>query len=368
LSRELFEKFQSAAEWQPSTGFADDMYATLRIVSLRFDHCPGLVPSPADCLPQIRMVVQPILGEGGRVAVEDATLHLLFDIPLKEFPDLVRDIRALKSFGPDLTSGEPLGVHPRLASSAPGVARTFSAGLMDLVKKYAGESRLSRIASMFSKSTFLLTKDNWVFAATNIEGGEATVVKLPHLEPHPFFPNTSETLVLRSSFGVFDPTNPNFDPNSPDPNNIGEATRNGAIVPRPVADRDNALFFIDSRNWADKSRRAEVERRLVTLLRIENPTLNSPLTMDCASCHVTTQIKTALQAHGYGDLLEKVKDQAYEAPSGVTLSERQRQGDEAGGKEAYVTVNFGYFGSGPAISQRTVNESAHVAAAFNAMP
>ena len=55
-------------------------------------------------------------------------------------------------------------------------------------------------------------------------------------------------------------------------------------------------------------------------------------------------------------------------PAGPTDDVRKQQSATSMTEEAYVTINFGYFHGGPAISQRVVNESVAVAKALNAAP
>jgi hypothetical protein len=222
---------------------------------------------------------------------------------------------------------------------------------------------------MMSTFAGTLTLDRWDFGAATREGnGFKLVPALLHIAPDPAFPASAETLIMKTSFAPpFFPTDPTSRPQT-SPDDIGDSTRNGRILQTPTG-KDNALFFIDSRNWADKSRKDEVARQFGALLRIENPDVHNVLTVDCASCHVTTQLKAAVTGYGYTDLGQLAKADAFQSPKGVTSSERTVQGDGAeGAKQGYVTVNFGYFGLAPSISQRTVNESARVAADLNAMP
>jgi hypothetical protein len=91
--------------------------------------------------------------------------------------------------------------------------------------------------------------------------------------------------------------------------------------------------------------------------RIENPNALIIPEADCARCHVATAYRLNAEAR-FGTVPSA---QRYTSPAGVTAS-MEPEIERAMGQRLYVVINFGYLFDGPAISQRTVNESAEVAA------
>jgi cytochrome c peroxidase len=89
------------------------------------------------------------------------------------------------------------------------------------------------------------------------------------------------------------------------------------------------------------------------LTRAENPSLDSPATIDCAACHLANRLRGHLQtAFGLSSPL------AYTSPAEATrlIGGAERDNDNLRA--------FGYFDAQPAISQRVANETVQVLAAM----
>ncbi len=370
LSEKRFEEFMNVSEWNVNSRKAADLYKSLRVISLRVDPCfPDLINDKPGCVPQVRLIVMPTEVEtfdGVKVSVTDATLHLLYDIPKDDWPKLVQDLRQLKADQKtDLTSGVSLGIHPHLAAESSQAEGPYQDRLLSIVRSYVGEQRLARLAFMQTPTSFSGTKSIWQFGAVDVHQGALVRTKpLPHIEKDQDFDSLLRFQVTQSFKGPFNPFGPlDF---SPHPDDIGDDTRNGVISPKLTA-KDQVAFLVDSRNWAKNSQSPEVIEAFTKLLRVENPEMNDIKTTDCVSCHISTQLKTVLKKYKLNEEDNRFQAARYAPPAGVAWNRVETQG-KIPGKEHWMTVNFGYFVDLPSISQRTINESAKVAAELNQLP
>ncbi len=134
---------------------------TWKVVAFRVDPCaPGCHPTVTASLgaiPQIRLILQPVLVDGGAVQAHDITAHLVFGfiggmdagkfVPDKgAFREIVDDLKALKTYSEaagTATSG-PLRVHPGLQAGVPGFADRVKA----FITRRLSEPRLMAVAFM----------------------------------------------------------------------------------------------------------------------------------------------------------------------------------------------------------------------------
>ncbi|MDB5214460.1 MAG: hypothetical protein JWO86_2387 [Myxococcaceae bacterium] len=363
LTFEKFTGFLGASGWTPlidpiAPAMQRAIYDSLRVVAVRVDPCfPGFNPGESACRPQLRLVVQSVTAQANsddvhQVKTGDATLHFFYELTASELRDVVIALRRWKADAPQATAGKPLGVHPRLLQE--GMQGKLAGQLRSLVLAKCREANLSRIAFMMVQFGPLSSfPDQWAFGAANVAGGAFVPAKLAHLKEEA----SPQLFIMRRKKAAGDDTGPP----QVDPNSLA-----GVFLPESSAP-DSASFFLQSDNYLPHPGRADVTAAMKRLLRIENPHFNGPSSVDCASCHIATPLRLFAERNGISTQGAEYEGDRYQPVKGANADLRTMQATTVADREMYTTVNFGYFDLQPSISQRTVNESAEVANAINAM-
>jgi len=300
----------------------DEVLRSLRAVSLRLDPC---FDSP--CRRQIRLVWQPLLvdHEGGRPITLDAAVHTFYDLNEDQWRAFIAKYRRLLQGG-DGRSG-PLNVHPRLKSE--GLAGPFMDQLTDLMPSYIGAGNLTRVTFM----SLAGTGNVWSFGGFDWRNDKGIPMTIPRVE------------VQGQNFV-----------NSAKPRLYFE---NASMVPAPTGADTLATILRDSRHLSSAEEDAVVaEARII--MKMENPRVHSPRTLDCVSCHV------AQSARAYAETRYPWRMRDFHHSPERYMSGSHNLSNISPVKQ--VTGNlraFGYFVDQPAISQRTINESAEVAEQLN---
>lgn len=303
---------------------AEQLYGELRVLSVRVDPCfPGSTPPAApSCLKQVRLVAQPLTVKDGVLTTRDATVHLFYTLPDDAFAKVMATVFELDAAAGDLTDG-PLDVHPVIRRQ--GLDGPYHGKLKARLLEVCGLATLTRVAFMAVDRAGA----QWRFGAFNVVGGalvDDTIPRLPSLKVQVF-----------QEFGT-------------------ESFRNGALLPGAPNDALDTLLRESDMRFADPR---TLDRALTSALRIEHPDRSSPKTIDCASCHVATRARHnaerfhQVDSSGHADF--------FTAP-GFDLTRLDEVKDEPRALRA-----FGYFGRDSAFSQRTINESAAVAKALEAL-
>jgi hypothetical protein len=110
--------------------------------------------------------------------------------------------------------------------------------------------------------------------------------------------------------------------------------------------------------WRYNASSDAMKTALQTALDIENPRRQNPDTVDCASCHAAGPLRDRAENKGIAPMGLVRFTSSW--PLGL-INQHELKGDPRRVRA------FGYFGDRPAFSQRTVNETAAVADAVNAM-
>lgn len=302
-------------------------YDALRVLGVRVDPC--FPATDAGCLRQVRLVLQPVdavertdggIGLPGQSTTQDHAVHLFYDLDAPRWQRVLDAVAELHDLAQGRTRGVPLGVHPVLA--AEGLQGPYTQRLRSLVLQVCGERTFSRLAT-----TTLTPPDRWVFRAFDLKNGA--------LVPDPI-PRTP--MLASQAFTEF-----------------GTAPkREGELAPAPVGDdmtellSSNGLVFLD-----DFTLNAALE----SALHVEHPDQSSPRTIDCGSCHVASRARENAEAVRMKTTVGHPG--RFTAP-GFSLART----DEAANDPRAMRA-FGYFGRRTALSQRTINESAHVARALS---
>lgn len=291
---------------------ADEEYAALRVVAIRFDPCFIHQWGGATCQAQIRLVLQAVDVDGGTTF--DGALHALYNLTDAEFTVVASELRALTAAAPEQADAEaPLGVSPALV--AQGTDGAYAQNLRALVLRHVGEGNLARL-------TFMTRTDaragEWQF------GGHAIIERI---ETGFGPPGPIEILGLDGA-------------------TIQKASQNGgegfAFEVMPGLAEDVGLLGLDEVVLLARSAkdRADVE---AWALAVQNPMQTSPDSTDCLSCHVGGHVTRVLEAADPGIL----PDGVVRGPRVITTAEAEKDNLRA----------FGYFGATPYVSQRTANDT-----------
>jgi len=301
-----------------------ETYSLLRVVAVRLDPCfPGLGDSA--CKNQVRMVMQPVIlaDKGPGLTTMDLAVHLFYELSRSELAVLLQSVVNLREASQVQHSDGPVGVHPALARE--GMEGGFATGLRDLLLRYVGSDNLTRITFMGVEQL----GQRWRFGGFDKLGGTFVPMKIPLVEvPEETFQNLDLDGVTFTAASSSPPSS---------------ALENLRLLMNP-----GALAAA-----SDDLRRSAYGHAL----KVENPTLHSPDTIDCATCHVAMAARRfAERGHG---LSASGSADAYAHPRGLPLP-------GATVERTNELRAFGYFNARPSVSQRTVNETAVVVERTNA--
>lgn len=301
---------------------AADTYAALRVVSARVDPCfPSLVGAPsASCRFQVRLVLQPLFEQAGELAAADAALHLFYDSSASELVELLADLLTQRANQPAESLLAPLTVHPVLAEQ--GLDGQHASELRQALLRRLGERRLTRMTFMRLGAD----ERSWTFGGFDFVNGT----------PKPIG-------ILASSV-----TEQTFANASGDPLELAASVQPETEAPEdlsPLYDSAAAASLGTDALWP----------LYESILRIENPDLHSPESVDCVSCHSAQPARLWLE-----------RNTTFAGqPSALRYASAIDLGVDAISDTTSVLRAFGYFGSRPAISARVANESAAVATYLN---
>jgi hypothetical protein len=298
---------------------------SLRVVSVRVDPCfPGA--TAGTCLKQVRLVAQPVHAGGedaGFVTTtDDATVHLFYSLDDAAFTQVRAQLGTLKGLAGGATDHVPLGVHPVMQRE--GLDGPYARAVKALVAAHCTSATLTRVAFMQVAAFGSL----WRFGAFNVDGGALVADVVPRLGTH-------------TTQGVQDFGTPAF--------------RSTQLLPTVSGDDLDVLLSESQLRLTDER---TLTRGLTSALQIEHPQRSSPRTIDCASCHVASRARTNAERRRMVDTSSWAD--AFTASARFDLRRTDGAGDDP-----RALRSFGYFGPVSALSQRTINESAAVAAALS---
>ena len=309
---------------------AERTYEDLRVVGVRLDPC---FLSEGTCLPQVRLVWQPITpanygstAKFGTLEAKDAAIHTLYTLTPTMFETLLTDYAALvKATNTDL-SEEPLQIHPVLLKQ--GLRGPFATRLRALLAKYVGPATLWRATALQG----LPGDDEWSFTGFNVRDGVAHDLAIARIGTH-----TQRLEVAQLDHSTF---------------------ANGRVHPLPTVAEDNFLPDILRERSMNRLPKSATELA-IAIADIENPTRNTPDTVDCVSCHAAQPAGTLL-VRTLSGLRNKPEVKAHVFQSTLPL---HNSGLHLA--DTHVLRVFGYADRDPAISRRVVNESANVVMQLN---
>jgi hypothetical protein len=308
----------------PFTAVAFDRF---RVVTVRVDPCLPLAAPPVDagaCAREIRLVAQPVIVDatGQALMTSDVAIHLFYDLDDATWADLLSGLAALKGMAGAATDGVPLGVHPMMA--AQGLTGAYAQALDQLVLGHAGDANLVRMA--FAIAEF---DEDWQFGSLDRSGDTWAPTAIPLLNGA-----TGQQFSNTQSPGGM----PNV----------------GSVSPAPTAD-DLSLLLDDTALAAAPIDQVTAVAR--EALSVENPDLTNRVTTDCITCHV------ASRARGNAESARALDTTIFPERYFNASFDLARTSQAGNARESQR--GFGYFGAETAFTQRTINESAVVAAALS---
>ncbi len=317
-----YADFQLAPRLTPAHDRAQD-YQHLYVVAARIDPCfPSLdaAPSPS-CRFQVRLVLQPIYDEGGKVVAADAAIHAFYDLPVSDFLTLVGQLLDAQQAAAPLPSQAPLGVQPTLR--AEGLDGPYATGIESALLSVVGKERLTRMTfAALGAQDHAQTYGGFDFGP---DGAKPLAILDPGLTQQTFDNASQDDLAFEATVlpALADP-----------PEDLG-----------PLLDSASAEKLDDAAKWS----------LYQSTLRIENPGYYSSESMDCVSCHAAQLARRWLERNG--DFATRPSKYRYQ--SDFDLS------DAAAFDDTRTLRAFGWQGDRPSINTRVVHETAAVAAYLN---
>jgi hypothetical protein len=330
---------------EPHETFA--AYDALRVVAMRIDPCfASLAPDPsgAGCAAQMRLVFQELTwitleGDAGPAAwAFDSALHASYALSRDQFLTLSRALVALRAANQDGDVLGPLAPHPIMARE--GLSGAMSQGVEKLILQYAGADNLVRVAVMNLNAPAFASFGVWGFGVFDVGGAPSTAT--PRAIPTLVDPSDGGSVYTQGVAGA------------------GSSEAN----PSPVTTSADNFFPLYLPGEADAS--FDPPALLDALVRVENPSDNSPETIDCVSCHLATPAEMGIGIPKYG-FYDTASPMAFQ-PDGtnVTRADMAATYNPLGAFGLNVHA-FSYRETSPNISQRVVNETAAVVEYVNGL-
>ena len=329
--------------YQPGRGNESLYTQSLRVVGLRVDPCP---PSERrGCRAELRLIWQPVEydEEASQWLVRDAAVHATYRLHHDEIDRLLGQLWELKRANQRLgvvTDGLPLSVHPALGS--PATASSFSHAMKALVLRYARSDRLHRVTF----TALRVPKRWWRFGALEKIGeNDWQRVDIPRLGA--------------TSMDVF---------NVAVEDGVGLGPERGLdgmfnVLPEEYPEPDNLLPLINKGyRFNDERDRSVFTEKLDAVARFRNPLLSNADELDCASCHYADAARYYAE-NRFPELRDAKPVTRFRNPDPSLFV---LTNNSIVARSARVVRAFGYHDAEPAISQRTINESAAVADWLNA--
>ncbi len=220
----------------------------------------------------------------------------------------------------EVNSGQALYVHPSLENG--GWTKPYGETLKGLILKWAGTRNLFKIT--FSSSPEPAT---WFFGGFLISNGKTQPLEIPRIN------TTGTQLFVNASSTV------NF--------------LNGFTSPAaPAGQNEFNRLLVDS-SFPQVREAQALKAAHFTAVKIENPRLGNPDTLDCASCHVAQAVRDWTEEKNPN--LKNDQSERFTSP-GFNLN---RVTSEKINTEN--TRAFGYFLNQATVSQRAINDTALIA-------
>lgn len=289
-------------------------YEHLQITAFRFDVCDRNTATPCNASEdgRLRVVYQPTSSE----SVSDVGFHVFYAIPRAKLGEAVAGLRELATLQAEpITS--PLKVHPMLSKEAEG--GPYHTKLRAFLAKYISSSKIMRLTVMTQSAVSAAFR--WVFhgmeRSNETEDFHDITIPIANV-------TTQDVLLLNAA--------------------------SYELTPKADSPVGSSVAFSNTK-FAEATQEAR-STALSALASADNPTMGSPATVQCVTCHVSTVIT----AHRTKELSIDPKTIAsrYQAPYDLSITTPNTLEDDS------LLRGFGWRSKSPSISQRVVNETAQV--------
>ena len=334
-----------------TSGF--DSYENLFVVGVRIDPCFRDHFADA-CRHQIRMVWQPVdhWADNQPITV-DATVHTFYDLSENEFNALLGQLQLIKGEYRVNTGHLPLSLHPGFSKTG---ATEFQKAFKQTLLGYVDLKHLSRIAI----ATIGAFELGWTMFSNNFDGKTFTPVQIFNNQTGQQRIKNPGGLNLDLATGTtaditaralqyFSTT----DIHSSEHASCAYVSSTGALDPVEQGDQLFAVLKNSNRVTDPKSGNQIAQTYLSRAVRIENPAMNLPGTIDCLSCHSATMVKV-ITSRALGLPLPRVI---------ATTANVQNTSKYYG--DTHNLRMLGYVDSDIQLGDRVIHESAAVADRLN---
>lgn len=230
----------------------------LKVVAIRIDPCFREGNEP--CRRMIRFVWQPLVFEENRFTTLDAGIHTFYELSQGQWESFLKEL-------PAGAPGAKLGIHPQLAKEGYEGATWQK---LQVILKYCNPVTLVRATAM----TVNPLGNIWFFTGLDVKGTNTQPIQIARVNDSTqgFFANVSDL------------DSPEF---------------RVAMNPAP---HDQPSFLRVLRDSVSARRMPEADLLDATreALRLENPNLTDPGSVDCASCH-SARLASAWAARSFPD-------------------------------------------------------------------
>lgn len=306
--------------------------AGLKLVAVRFDPC---FANSNPCKNQMRLIFQTLTFAANKTTAADDAVHVFYSLTREELTGAVRkmiDLRRRKAADRRLGA---LGPHPALKTANGDLDAATAGEVNALVTSLAKADKLVQF-TQFAPSGLDTT---WNFSGFDVEKNAA--MKIPSL------PAGEDTHV--AFFAGF---------------TAGQLEGDPAFVPASTAPAIDNIQDLGNRARANAAGASGRARAFAALNRLENPTMHTPDTTDCASCHAVEPVRKLIGKQHYASEMAAAKTHAFAAnETYVPAADLAAPASTDAGINVHM---FSYKGQTPSVHRRTINESAAIVADLNA--
>ncbi len=313
--------------------------AGLKLVAVRFDPCFAETRAlreidEAACKNQMRLVFQTLTFDGNRAKAADDAVHAFYALTRDE---LARAVQTMIELRVRIAGDRRLGAlapHPLLTTTSGDLDLGVVEEVNRLVASLAGPSNLVQL-TQFAPSGLDTT---WNFSGFDVAADTPLVI--------PTLPAGDDTHV--AFFAGFTP---------------GELDGDPAFVPASRAPAADNMQSLGNRMTARAAGQAGRRASFAAMLRIEDPGVHTPNTIDCASCHAVDPVRQLVGARHFAEEMSVVPGAFQPDPRWVPDADVAQLPRPDAGVNVHM---FSYKGTTPSIHRRTIHESAAVVAHVNA--
>lgn len=235
---------------------AAERRASLRVVAVRFDPCPGVLLPAQDvsaCTPNVRLVFQSMRVQRGAFGAADGALHAFYSLNKEDFSSIVAKLRALRAASASVPH-QALGVRAELETE--GVDGTYGTKLRALLVESLSASQLVRITQFHRTNARRVT---WEFSQRDKVNGAWRDSLVP------------TTSAARQQLSTI------------------SGGRWDADITPPLTHAD------DPTRAFKETAQSKMAEAFEHTLRALNPRIHSSESIDCSSCHIATDVAVFLQ-------------------------------------------------------------------------